>query len=311
MSTSLLPVIQIQLVRYGITTIMFLGCTGNAYVVFAFLKHYKNPCAMLLLCAAMMNIIYLGLSIPLNVYTYEHGDPSLYSMGLCKSRYYLFHVWGQMSRYFIVLACIDRFALTNRNNNIRKLSQPRIALCLIVIITIFWHLFALHIAIMTTVKNGRCGYFDLYYTLNSVYVLIFVCLIPPIIMSIFGYLAFRNMKRSNTRVQPSGSGSVGIIIQRHDRNLLVMVLAEVLVYFVTMSLYPVIICELAVTTSMGVIKSLQQIQIENFILFFAQFLIYINTSAPFYIYLVASKTFRNEFKKTVNTAWRCITRQHG
>jgi hypothetical protein len=309
MSTSLLPVVQIQLVRYGITTIMFLGCTGNAYVVFAFLKHYKNPCSILLLSAAVMNIIYLGLSIPLNVYTYEHGDPSLYSMGLCKSRYYLFHVWGQMSRYFIVLACIDRFALTNRSNKIRRLSQSHIARYLIVIITIFWHLFALHIAIMTTVKNGRCGYFDLYYTLNSVYVLIFVCLVPPITMTIFGYLAFRNMKQLQTRVQPSGSLSTGIVIHRQDRNLLVMVLAEVLVYIVTMSLYPVIICELAVTTSMGVNKSLQQIQIENFILFFAQFLIYINTSAPFYIYLIASKTFRNDFKQTVNMAWQCIVRR--
>jgi hypothetical protein len=162
---------------------------------------------------------------------------------------------------------------------------------------------------MTTVKNGRCGYFDLYYTLNSVYVLIFVCLVPPITMTIFGYLAFRNMKQLQTRVQPSGSLSTGIVIHRQDRNLLVMVLAEVLVYIVTMSLYPVIICELAVTTSMGVNKSLQQIQIENFILFFAQFLIYINTSAPFYIYLIASKTFRNDFKQTVNMAWQCIVRR--
>jgi hypothetical protein len=310
MSTSALSFIQTQLVRYGITTIMFLGCTGNAYVVLTFLKHYKNSCALFLLSAAIMNIIYLALSIPLTVYTYEHGDPSLYSMGLCKLRYYLFHVWGQMSRYFIVLACIDRFALTNIDSKIRMLGQPYVARWLIGLITIFWHIFAIHIAIMTTVKNGRCGYFDLYYTLNSIYVLIFVCFVPPVTMSIFGYLTFKNMNRLHTRVQPMGTGNTaGIVIHRHDHNLLVMVLAEVLVYVATMSLYPVIILELAVTNSMAANKTLQEVQIENFLLFISQFLIYINTSAPFYIYLIASKTFRNDFRKTITTIWYYIIRR--
>jgi len=288
---------------------MVLGCTGNAYVVFVFLKNRKNACAIFLLSAALMNIIYLAFSIPLTVYTYEYGDPSLNSMVLCKLRYYLFHIWGQMSRYFIVLACIDRFALTNMNANIRTFSQSYVAQYLIVITTIFWHLFAIHIVIMTTIKNGRCGYFDLYSTLNSIYVLIFVCLVPPVTMGIFGYLAFRNMKRLHTRVQTAETVKTSVVIYRHDRNLLVMVLAEVLVYVVTMSLYPVIIFELAVTGSMAANKSLQQVQIENFILFIAQFLIYINTSAPFYIYLIASKTFRNDFKETISKSWQCIARR--
>ncbi|CAF1264792.1 unnamed protein product [Adineta steineri] len=300
MSTALLPVIQTQLVRFGTTVILFLGCFGNGYVVFLFIRHRKNACAMFLLSAAVMNIIYLVFSIPLTVYTYEYGDPSLYSMSLCKLRYYLFHVWGQMSRYFILLACIDRFALTHMNANMRALSQPHIARRWIVITTIFWHLFALHIVIMTTVKNGRCGYFDLYSTLNSIYVLIFVCLLPPVGMGIFGYLALLNMKRLHNRVQTTGTANASIVIHRQDRNLLVMVLAEVLIYVVTMSLYPAIILELAVTNPMATSKSLQQVQIENFILFIAQILIYINTSAPFYIYLTVSKTFRKDFKETFN-----------
>lgn len=310
MSTSILPFIQTQLVRYGIPIILSLGCTGNAYIVILFLKNHKNACTMLLLSAAIMNIIYLVFSVPLIMYTYEHGDPSLNSMSLCKLRYYLFHVWGQMSRYFIVLACVDRFALTHMNANIRMLSQPFMARWLIGITTIFWHIFAIHILIMTTIKSGRCGYFDLYYTLNSIYVLIFVCLVPPVTMGIFGYLAFRNMKRLHTRVQPNEVVKTArIVIHHYDQRLLIMVLAEVLVYVVAMSLYPAIIFELALTNSLAINKSLQQIQIENFILFIAQFLIYINTSAPFYIYLIASKTFRNDFKKTIGTAWQCTRRQ--
>jgi hypothetical protein len=107
-----------------------------------------------------------------------------------------------------------------------------------------------------------------------------------------------------------GTGNTAaIVIHRHDHNLLVMVLAEVLVYVATMSLYPVIILELAVTNSMAANKTLQEVQIENFLLFISQFLIYINTSAPFYIYLIASKTFRNDFRKTVTTIWYYIIRR--
>ncbi len=309
MSSTSLPFIQTQFVLYGATALVILGCIGNAYVIFLFSRHHKNACAIYLMCAAAMNIVYLSLSVPLTVYTYEHGDPSLYSMGLCKMRYYLFHIWGQISRYSIALACIDRFALTNMSAKIRALSQPKIARVLVGINIIFWHVFAIHIAIETTVENGRCGYFGLYSTLNSIYVLIFNCFIPPIIMTIFGYLAFRQMKQMQTRVQPTGTGNSNIVIHRKDRNLLAMLLAEVSVYVVTMSLFPVILFEVAVTSSMTSEKSIQRVQIENFILFIAQFLIYMNTSASFYIYATISKTFRDDFKGSIRSCWRWVTRQ--
>ncbi|CAF1327997.1 unnamed protein product [Adineta ricciae] len=307
MSTSVLSFIQAQFVRYGMAIILVFGCFGNVYAVFFFIRQRKNVCALFLLSAAFMNILYLIFNIPINVYSYEFGDPSRYSMTLCKLRYYIFHVWGQMSRYFILLACIDRYALTHMSANIRLLIGPRLARRLIVIVTLFWHVFPLHILIMTTIKNGQCGYFDLYYILNSIYMLIFVCLVPPISMSVFGYLAFRNMHRLHTRVQPSSPGMTNdaIAIHRQDQNLLRMVLAEVIMYLMTMSIYPVIICELAVTNAIGMNKSLQQTQIESFILFMAQFLIYINTSAPFYTYMTVSKTFRHDFKETLRL---CIRR---
>jgi hypothetical protein len=309
MSSTSLPFIQTQITLYGTTTLMVLGCFGNAYVIFLFSKHHKNACAIYLMCAASMNILYLGLSVPYGLYVYVHGDPSLHSMGLCKMRFYLFHVWGQISRYSIAIACIDRFALTNRSAKIRALSQPKIARIVVVITIIFWYVFASHIAIETTIENGRCGYFGLYSTINSIYVLIFNAFIPPITMTTFGYLAFRQMKQMQTRVQPSGTGSANTVIQRKDRNLLTMLLGEVSVYVVTMSLYPAILLEGALTSSMASEKSIRRVQIESFVSFIATFLIYMNTSACFYIYCAVSKTFRDEFKASVRSCWRFLTRQ--
>ena len=308
MSTSFLQVVQIQIVRFVIPTVAVLGIVGNILVLILFRKHHKNACALYLSGAAAMNILYLSLSVPLNVYTNERGDPSLYSLALCKLRFYMFHVWGQLSRYFIVFACIDRFALTHMNPRIRSMSHPKVVQPLMAIITVFWHVFALHIAIMTTVMNGRCGYFGLYSTLNSAYVLAFNCFIPPITMAVFGYLAFRNMKRLHTRVHASGNGNNGAaVVHRQDRNMLAMLLAEVSVYVVTMSLYPIITLEVAVTASIS--KDPQRLQIEGFLQFMALFLIYVNTSAPFFIYIKVSKAFRREFIEMISQPWRKATGQ--
>ena len=61
------------------------------------------------------------------MYIYERGDPTIQFPIFCKLRMYLPHVWGQMGRYFIVLASIDRFAVTNTNVSLRALSRPYIA----------------------------------------------------------------------------------------------------------------------------------------------------------------------------------------
>ncbi len=55
--------------------------------------------------------------------------------------------------------------------------------------------------------------------------------------------------------------------------MLAMLLAEVSVYIVTMSLYPAITLEGAVTASVP--KDLQRIQIEGFLQFLSLFFIYI------------------------------------
>jgi hypothetical protein len=129
-------------------------------------------------------------------------------------------------------------------------------------------------------------------------------------MTTFGYLAYRQMKQMQTRVQPSGTGSsTTTVIHRKDRNLLAMLLGEVSVYVVTMSLYPAILLEQAVTSSMASEKSTERVQTENFISFISTFLIYMNTSASFYIYSAVSKTFREDFKGSVRSCWRWVTRQ--
>jgi len=159
-------------------------------------------------------------------------------------------------------------------------------------ISFFWHIFPIHLPVLTTIINGRCSQFGLYYILYYVYIIIFVCFIPIILMTIFGYLTYRNMRQLHLRIQPIDNHRRNITVQSRDRDLLKMVLAEVIVHLITIFLYPLILLEIAITTYMGIVKSIDHIQIENFIMTIATLLFFINVGSRFYIFFVISKIFK-------------------
>ena len=289
MSSSLLPFVQVQLIRIGLPTLLILGTIGNAFIILLFTKHRKNACSMYLLSGAVMNIVYLTYNILLTLHTTYYVDPALLSPVFCRFRSYLSHVWGQMARCFIVLACIERFILTRIHSPFRGLGRPAIAWWFMAIITSIWHLFGIYIPIMTKIENGRCDQFETYYTVYTVYFLAVTSWIPPGMMAIFGTMAYRNIKQLHQRVQPIGNIAIrqpgNITIRQRDRDLLAMLLAEITVHILSTILYPCILLEISVTNSMNVHRSLERMQIETFITFIAAFLGYANSAAPFYVYL--------------------------
>jgi hypothetical protein len=120
-------------------------------------------------------------------------------------------------------------------------------------------------------------------------------------MTIFGYLSYRNLSLSHGRMQSiantTNHSRNNLPMQRRDQELLIMVVAEVFVYVITMSVYPIILSEVVITNNMNIKKSADYLAIENFIIFISYFFAFINNAAPFYIYLIASTTFRQSFIK--------------
>jgi len=315
MSASSLPVLQRYLNQYGMPICLILGNIGNTFIIFILKKRQQNACSMYLLNAAIMNIIFLTFNILLLTYTYNYGDPTSQSLIFCKLRRFLLHVVGQISRYFIVLACIDRFAVTSLRAGLRTLSQPAKARNLMIILSIILFLCAIHIFIFTTIKNGRCGQFPPYYNYYLAYIILFTSTIPPLTMTIFGYLSYRNLKLSHGHMQSiantTNHSRNNLPMQRRDQELLIMVSAEVFVYVITMSIYPIILFEVAITNNMNIKKSADYLAIENFIMFISYFSAFINNAAPFYIYLIASTTFRQSFIKLFKHSKNVRIKQQG
>ncbi len=160
---------------------------------------------------------------------------------------------------------------------------------------------------MITVVNGQCTTYGVYSTIYSVYTIISVSLIPTITSAIFGYLSYRNLRQIKKRVQHVGQNTVNgnNDIQRRDRDLLIIVIAELAVYVLTTALIAFILIEMLISEYVMPNKSLQYLLIEIFIANIAVFLLFVNRAAPFYTYLISSKSFRRDFKQIIkNSYWK-------
>jgi hypothetical protein len=211
----------------------------------------------------------------------------------------------------IIAACIDRFLLTSSRARYRAFSKPKQAKWFIFFTIIFWSLFLIFVPVMTTIVSGQCGTFGTYGIMMSVYLLVFIGFLPPIILGVFGYLAYRNMRQVYNRIHPVISNELNRNnpIGRRDRELWIMVISEALVYILTASFFPICLTEMLISQTIIPKKSVQYLQIEYFLLFITSWLLFINRATPFYICFIVSKQFRRNFKQLIIKIYQKLTRQ--
>jgi len=310
LSSSTLTTIQTQLNNYGYPIFMVLGNIGNVFIIGLFSQQRQNACSIYLISAAVVNMLYLTFTGFIQIFPIYYADGTIRAIILCKIYTYAINVIGQMAKTMLVLACIDRFLMTNERVSFRLLSTPKRAKYLIFFSIIFWLLLTIHIPIARTVVNGECGAFGIYSTIYSVYAIIFVGLIPTIISGIFGYLTYHNMRQRHVRIQPvvQNPNDANISIQRRGQALLIIVIAEVVTYVITTAVFPLIELEMIISQYLIPNKSSQYLQIESFILNIAHLLLFINSAAPFYTYLISSKSFRRDFKQLIINDYQKLRR---
>ncbi|CAF1203792.1 unnamed protein product [Rotaria sp. Silwood1] len=311
MSTSILSTIQSQLNFYCYLIPMILGNVGNIFIIILFTRQRKNACSIYLISSAIVNNIYLIFTGYAQIFPFYYADQTTRAFFLCKIRSYIPSVLGLLTKTLIAFACIDRFMVTNKRASFRALSTRRKAKSLIFFSILFWPVCNSHIAIMTTIINGQCGQFGTYSTIFTIYIIILVGLIPPIILGLFGYLTYQNMIQRYVRVQPAVRTVINAhnCIRRRDRELLIIVIYEILFYVITATPYPFILLEMMISRYIISNKSIQYLQIESFILSIAFILLYLNFAAPYYIYLMASKAFRRDFKRLIISIYPKLRRQ--
>jgi len=304
---SSLPIIQEYLTRYGMSTYLILGNFGNLFniIIFCQRSHRKNSCSLYLLVASIMNIFIINFGVIPTLYSLNHINPETYSISYCKLRLYLLHSTLMISRSMIILACIDRFAVSSASKHIHSFGQPKVAICLIILISFTWPIIASHILVLLTIRSEMCNAYGKYSLIYSIYSFIVAGFLPPTLMIIFGFLTIHNLRRIHSRVRPN---IIRIAhIHSKDYYLSIMLMCEVIIYFISTILYP--IQTLYLTITRDTIKSASRIKIESFITFLAySFLIYINSASTFYIYIGTSHAYRRQCRRFIIDCWRKITR---
>lgn len=197
MSTSLIDA-QRYMSLYGLSLFYILGTIGNILLICVCLQrnHRRNSCSLYLLSASVVNLILIQCMLPLGIYSADHPDPQNMSLIWCKIRSYLFSALLMCYRWYKMAACIDRAAICNRHARIRSLSTVRIAYRAIFIITIVWLLIPIHLAVYFHIESDRCvPESGIYAKVFSAYSIVISGWSPPIVMFVFGTIAYVNSKK--------------------------------------------------------------------------------------------------------------------
>ncbi len=230
----------------------------------------------------------------------------------CKSRSYILNASQQMSRYLIVIACFDRFALCSTSARIRKVCQVRIARRYIIpCIVLIWLVIPLHIPIYYTSSRNTCVFPSTIAFYNSIYGIVLVSFLPPGLMLVFSLLIFRNLKlrqKRRQRIQPFPLNTSAAIETRRqqvkDQQVLAMLLIQVFIYVSSTIFYTINLLYTVLTMNDAANKSSERKSIEAFATFISGILVFICPCLSFYLFTLSSHLFRKELKSMVLHIYR-------
>jgi len=290
------------LTRYGMTTYLVLGNIGLFFNVNIFSQraHRRNPSSLYLLSMTICNFFSLNFGTIPFIYALNHTNLVTTSLIMCKLQFYFRHTPYQMLRTFIIFACINRYISSNVQHRFQIFNQYRITIRCIICVIIFWLLACLFIPILLSIENGVCGMFNTISALiYSIYLLIFAGILPPLAMIISSLLILYNLKNIRTRIQPINTKSKNTnLTRKRDRDYMRMLLVEILIYILTTIPFTVVVFYTTILQLQTLNYNYNQSQI--FLIYMTRsFLLYLNNSLPFWIYIIMSKSFRNEFKDLI------------
>ncbi|CAF3899645.1 unnamed protein product [Adineta steineri] len=135
-------------------------------------------------------------------------------------------------------------------------------------------------------SSNVCANYNVIWETYYIYVnyWFFYTTVPLVVVTVFGTLAYRNMRTlANTRQ-----------LQGADRQLTHMILGQIILIII--SVLPEAIFYAYSTASVSLNKTVEQAGIEYFIFNIVDSLAAITYGSSFYVFLIVSKTFRQQVK---------------
>jgi hypothetical protein len=215
-----------QIIIYIGFFVLIAGLFGNILniIIFTSLKTFRETtCAFYLTIASFVNIFQLLTGLLSRILSFAYNiDLTKTSVSLCKTRLAILVTAALISLTCMCFAAVDQYvSLTIRWN---YLSQKRLAYWLIGITGIIWCLHSIPLLIFSNIyqislsNQTRCGIGNTIYFIyySRIVIPIFFGFLPILIRTLFGLLAFINVRSLPRREVP-------IVRSRRDRQLTAMV----------------------------------------------------------------------------------------
>ncbi|UJR12411.1 hypothetical protein I4U23_016588 [Adineta vaga] len=253
-----------------------LGIVGHSLSIYIFTRPSlrTNPCTIYFLGATIFGIITSCFTLPMRLIQsgYIDMDPAVRSLVACKIIWFFLQSIRSLAFWLIALACADRYLCSSTSTNTRAWSNRRIAVRAIILTILIDFLvyspipFFYNIYIIPATRKLACYGQEPYRTVLSYFNLIGFGLAPPLCMIVFNILTIRHINQSKRlRIMPATNlqNTNNQNARKTDRQMLRMLLVQVLVYIVTGLNFS--IAQIIIVSNANQPKNVVQVAQENLI----------------------------------------------
>jgi len=315
----------VEINRWLCPIILIFGCLGNILNIIIFTRQtfIKQSCSLYFLCISLNNLAMLLIGLTTRIVdngfqiNYVINNSTIY----CKIRNYLVYTLFSISSWLLVLASLDRLFATNQSTLQRqwfcsyRMAFKLIFLTIGICIGVHIHMLIFYDYFLTSNSYGKlvltCTTNSLTYGMfYAFFILIFYSLLPPILMSINGLLTIKNFRKSRRQINSLTVCTLSRIMKtRRDTNQLIKALSlQILILIIFTIPHSSYWLYFVFTSSDYYIKTNLRKEYEKFMLHIVRILLYINYGSSFYIQMIISKLFRQEFMKFFDKTIRKIRR---
>ncbi|CAF3080458.1 unnamed protein product [Rotaria sp. Silwood2] len=305
-------IVTIQMTYYGpiiLLTVGIFGCLCN-FLTFTSRQLRENSCAFYFLCSAIFEFLSItfGLSTRLAADHFGYNLQNRNRM-FCKFRAYYVSSIPLIATYFILLSAIDRYMSSSADVYLRSFSKIKVAYRNVIIFIIIGLISCSHILISYDLRPKCATSPGIYAVFDSMFVILWLGLIPHILMLTFGFLTLTNIRRTRQRrIVKAQIKNININQNQYrknyktDRQLILMMLVQIglssLLSLTRMIYYAYYIHGPLFTGDNKVIGS--------FLMSLTTLLYYTNYVKSFYIYTLTSQLFRSIFIQRIK---ECIQKR--
>ncbi|CAF1053545.1 unnamed protein product [Adineta ricciae] len=280
-----------QISLYSGIVYLIFGVTGNTINIYVFSSvsaYRRTPTTFYFLSESIFKNIYLLTNLVPRIITFSYGyDFTNVSSLWCKFRQAILMMSGATTLSLTTLSIIDQYLVTSSNPSVRRMSRIQVSHRILLIIVIICSLHAVSFFVYFDISSITKTCISLNSTLSNympIYFIVIACIIPISIMSLFGYLTYRNIRQT-----------IALVEQHADRQLIKMTFLQVMLAFIDTAPLGSLYIYNMITS--GMIKDQDRLMKEYFAYVIISTEITLYFASSFYVFLFSSSRFRRNVKE--------------